>query len=105
MAKRYHHTKKEMMREMRSENRDRHNARQGYYEGPESRQRLETQDGGMIREDHSAVANLPQTPMMKAYPMNRGYIPEVIDDTIRGIDSQIDTDNRQREKYFGPHKY
>lgn len=77
----------------------------GMYEGMEGRRTQEMQDGGMIREDRSAIANLPQEVMMKAYPKTGPYMPEDLDDTIRGVDMQMDGDDKQRRKTFQPHKY
>lgn len=75
-----------------------------YYAGEESRRHQEMEDAGMIREDHSAIANLPQNVMIKAYPKAYGYLPEDLDDTIRGIDGQIELDDRLRRKTFHPKK-
>jgi hypothetical protein len=59
------------------------------YAGMESRRKQEMEDGGMISEDHSQVANLPQEVMYKPYPKNTHYMPEDLDDTIRGVDRQM----------------
>ncbi len=75
-----------------------------YYAGEKSRRNQENEDAGMIREDHSAIANLPQNVMMKAYPRPGGYMPEDLDDTIRGVDDQMAMDNRLRMKTFAPKK-
>jgi hypothetical protein len=90
MAKRYHSGK--MM--------EKHE----YYAGEESRRKQEHEDGGMIKEDHSAIANLPQSVMMKPYPRPGGYMPEDLDDTIRGIDEQMGADNSKRKAHFHPKK-
>lgn len=78
---------------------------EGYYEGEENRRKQEMMDSGMIHEDHSQVANLPQEVMMKQYPRTGPYMPEMIDDTIRGIDRQMDEDDSKRAANFKPHKY
>ena len=90
MAKRYHDGK--MM--------EKHE----YYAGEESRRKQEHEDGGMIHEDHAAIANLPQNVMIKAYPKPGGYMPEDLDDTIRGIDGQMEMDNSKRRQHFKPKK-
>jgi hypothetical protein len=41
---------------------------------------------GMIREDKSAVANLPQSVIQKAYPKCK-YIGGDLDDTMKVLDS------------------
>lgn len=75
-----------------------------YYAGEQARFRQEMQDAGMIREDHSAVANLPQNVIMRPYPRAEGYLPEVLDDSIRGIDMQVKLDDSQRSRHFLPKK-
>lgn len=76
----------------------------GYYEGHEGRRKQEMRDAGMIHEDHSAVANLPQHVEYRPYPKPRDYMPEDIDDTIHGIDRQISYDNGKRKEHFYPKK-
>jgi len=48
--------------------------------------------GGMISEDRSAVANLPQGVVMKKYPKSGHMSYSGLDDTIRVIDNQISSD-------------
>lgn len=74
------------------------------YAGEQSRRTMEMQDAGMIKEDPSAVANLPQGVIMRPYARNGNYLPEMLDDTIRGIDKQINLDDSQRSKNFMPKK-
>ncbi len=77
----------------------------GHYEGMEGRRTQEMEDGGMIREDHSAIANLPQSVMIKPYPKNGPYMPEDLDDTIKGVDHQINTlDDSKRRQHNVPKK-
>jgi len=92
MAKRYHDGRKEMM-----EARD-------YYAGHDARMKQEGEDGGMLKSDHSAMANMPQNIIMKYYPKSYGYLPEDLDDTIRGIDKQIGMDDGKRRQHFKPKK-
>ncbi len=75
------------------------------YAGMADRKRLEAQDGGTIFEDHSQVANLPQEVIMRAYPKPAGYMPDNLDDTIRGIDRQMEMDNRKKLAHLQPEKY
>lgn len=77
---------------------------EGNYSGEKARRRMEMHDAGMIHEDRSAVANLPQNVMMKPYPKEDNYLPEDLDDTIRGIDGQMKLDNSQRRRNFMPKK-
>lgn len=131
MAKRYHQSKAARHREhMGMERRERgpvrgHHAdhfndehhhsseRSGFifkeayepYAGNDARRTQEMQDAGMIRENPSAIANLPQEVMIKAYPKTGPYLPEGLDDTIYGIDRQMDYDDKQRRAHFYPKKH
>jgi hypothetical protein len=75
-----------------------------HYAGAEPRRRQEMEDSGMIHEDHSKIANLPQEVMIKSYPYYGAEMPDGLDDTIRGIDKQMDYDNRKRKENFMPKK-
>ena len=74
------------------------------YAGADARRTQEMQDAGMIRENPAAIANLPQEVMIKAYPKTGPYLPEVLEDTIKGVDAQMDQDDSQRRKHFFPKK-
>jgi len=119
MAKRYHESKKERHDEHMGMERyergpvksggmivDKRNARLGaeMYAGMEPRRRQELEDAGMIHEDHRQVANLPQEVIYRDYPKTYGYTPEDLDDTLRGIDRQMDYDDSQKMKHFYPKK-
>lgn len=75
-----------------------------YYSGASARHAMEKKDEGMIYENHMAIANLPQEVMIKPWPMARGYLPEVLDDTIDGIDRQMSFDNKEKDGGFYPKK-
>lgn len=75
-----------------------------YYAGMDTRRRQEMEDAGMIHEDHRAIANLPQEVMIKPYPKTGPYLPEGLDDTINGVDRQMDFDDSQRARHFYPKK-
>lgn len=63
-------------------------------------------DGNMINEDHSAMANLPQNVMIKAYKKpDYTDFDSIVNDTISGIDSQIDGDVTQARKHRSRSKY
>lgn len=102
MAKRYHQSREDRQHESEGM---RHRMHEGYYSGYESRRHEEMRDSGMIHEDHRAIANLPQEVMMKPWPDAGGYEPEVLDDTIRGINEQKGADHGKMMKHFKPHKY
>lgn len=82
-----------------------HHMSGGHYEGRDARRHQEMRDAGMIHEDHNAIANMPQEVMIKHYPKDRDYLPEGLDDTIRGIDKQMDADSPVRHRIFKTHKY
>lgn len=80
-------------------------AKRHYGSHPEYERRMKEMTGdGMISDDRSQIANLPQNEMVKLYSKN-GSMPEVMDDTIRGIDRQIGGDESKRKSHFKPHKY
>lgn len=76
----------------------------GHYDGAEPRRRQEMEDAGMIHEDHSQIANLPQEVKMHMYPRTGPWTPENIDDTIFGVDRQMDGDDSQKMRHFHPKK-
>lgn len=81
-----------------------HGPTAGAYEGPASRRKMEMMDAGMIHEDHSQIANLPQQVMIKPYPMTGPYMPEDLDDTISGVHEQMDYDDKKRAEHYFPKK-
>ena len=84
MAKRHHESKKVHM---------------------DPRRVQEMRDAGMISEDHSAVANLPQHVIQREWPEARSYHDYGLDDSIRGINRQEDMDNSKMERHMQPEKY
>lgn len=75
-----------------------------HYAGMNPRRRQEMEDAGMIHEDHREIANLPQGVVMRPYPMETGYTPEELDDTLRGITRQMNYDNGKKMQHFYPKK-
>ena len=83
-----------------------HHAMNGAYEGMEGRRTQEMQDAGMIREDRSEVANMPQEVMYKGWPKpSYGMMDERLDDSISGVNRQMDRDEDQGKRGMNPHKY
>lgn len=74
------------------------------YDGYNARRTQEMQDAGMIHEDMRAIANLPQEVMIKPYPAVGPYMPEGLDDSIRGVDGQMHYDDNKRREHFFPKK-
>jgi len=66
---------------------------------------MDSQFEGMISEDHSAVANLPQEVIQKTYPKCDYMDAYELDDTIRGLDDTRDEDIRKIERYHSDVKY
>lgn len=65
--------------------------------GYEMRMKREMSDSRMISEDRSAIANLPQEVMIKAYPAEPyGTYPD-LNDTQSGVDRQISQDSGKRK--------
>ena len=95
MAKRHHMGQSEHRR---------HRIHEGHYEGHDPRRRQELEDAGMIQEDHSAMANMPQNVIMRPYPQDRDYTPEGLDDTISGINRQKSMDHGEMMKHLKPKK-
>lgn len=75
-----------------------------YYSGMEARRRMEMQDSGMIHEDPRAIANMPQDWKITPYPKASPYLPEGLDDTIKGVDHQMSYDEAQAKRGFYPKK-
>lgn len=99
MAKRYHDKKMGEGHHMKQK------MSQGDYAGEYARRTQEMEDAGMIHSDFRAIANMPQEVMMKPYPKGRDYMPEGLDDTIKGVDHQMDTlDDGKRDKNLFPKK-
>lgn len=67
--------------------------------------RKEAQDFAMISEDKSAIANLPQEKMYKEWPKVGHYASYDLDDTIRGVDKQMDEDGAQMARHKSKSKY
>jgi hypothetical protein len=76
----------------------------GGYAGMDSRKAQEREDGSMIKEDHSAMANLPQNVIMKPWPTAGTYLPENLDDTISGINRQVGLDSSKKDANLEPKK-
>lgn len=71
----------------------------------ESRRHEEMKEAGMISENHSEVANMPQEVKYKPWPKHSYGLDSNLDDTIAGVDRQINKDDSQGRKGMNPHKY
>ena len=100
MAKRYHQNYKDEGMERRGRRMHGMHGRDGEYAGMETRRHQEMMDSGMISEDHHEIANMPQNVMMKPWPMAAYDMPEEgLDDTIRGVNEQMNRDGSQMRKH------
>ena len=115
MVKKYHQTRKDRADERRGMERregkyhqtrkDREDERRGMERRDRDDRGMDTQFYGMIHEDRSEVANLPQHVEYKPYP-KCGYFDEYeLDDTIRGLDDTRDDDLRTMRRYTSKDKY
>lgn len=71
----------------------------------ESQQQMEKRDAGMIQEDHSACANLPQQSVMKEWPRTTYFDHSKLNDSVSGIDHQVDADVNQASRHRSKSKY
>ena len=60
---------------------------------------------GMLSEEHSAPANLPQHVVHKFYPKCDEFMGSKLDDTIRGLDDTRSEDIDLMEKHESKVKY
>lgn len=84
--------------------RRRYYANEGDYTDYSNRRVEEKRDFNMISEDHNAVANLPQQVIQKEWPKGGWYTPENQDDTIRGVNEQMNRDGAGVKKNWKPRK-
>lgn len=78
---------------------------EGYYAGPDPRQRESLEDSRMIHEDHRAIANLPQDVKYHMWPHATYAQYPNLDDSAIGIDQQITFDHDKMERGQRGHKY
>ncbi len=97
MAKKYHQSKRDKMHESKGMKK-----RMGDYKDSDM---MYHKDSGMISEDHSSFANLPQNVMMKEYPRFMYGLDPYLNDTSSGIDDQIYDDMHQMKRYESKSKY
>lgn len=74
-----------------------------YSSGADRQERVE--EASEIRENKSDVANLPQNVSYKPWPKSGEYADYFLDDTISGIDRQLDEDGAKMKKHLQPGKY
>ncbi len=79
------------------------NMQNEFYAGIDPRRRVELAEGGMVREDQSAMANLPRKAIHCEYPQASFYQSPYIDDTVRGTQEGQDDDGSSMARYLNPY--
>lgn len=74
----------------------------GEYSGMESRRKTEMRDAGMLHEDKSAIANMPQSVIMRPWGNDFKGFDSSIDDTISGINKQQREDESGAKRHNVP---
>ena len=82
-----------------------HHKMDGMYEGHVNRRHQEMKDAGMINEDKNAVANMPQGVMYKPWPGRYDGFDSDLDDSISGVNRQIEMDESVAKRYNEPKKW
>ena len=76
----------------------------GSYEDMDSVRAQERKDASMVPNGNGAHAGMPTEVVMKPYPKDNSYMPENLDDTIKGVDAQKGMDNSKRRAHNVPKK-
>ncbi len=74
-----------------------------FYAGVDPRRRIEMAEGGMVREDHLAMANLPRKAIHCEYPQAPYYQSNYMDNSERGVDEELDDNNNSMARYLNPY--
>lgn len=75
----------------------------GAYSGIDARREQEHADSNLMPRG-GEFANMPSEVIHRTFPNPHNYMPENLDDTIRGIDRQISEDNHEKHKGMRPEK-
>ena len=76
----------------------------GSYEDRDDIRRIEREDASMVPSGNGAHANMPSELVMKSYGEDDSYLPEGLDDTIKGISAQKNLDNSKKKAHLAPKK-
>ena len=76
-----------------------------YHDSMGERRMSEMREAGMISEDKSAVANMPQHVINKPWGGRYDELDHGQDDTIRGIDMQRNEDHAVAKRHNKPSKW
>lgn len=75
-----------------------------FYAGVDPRRRQEMADGGMVREDHNSMSNLPRKAIHCEFPQAPYYASNYMDSSERGVDTQLDDNGDSMARYLNPNK-
>lgn len=98
MAKRYHGGPKHHSAHLSG------HLHEGHYEDHAHKMAMERSDGDMIPSGSGKYANMPDSVVMRPWSEPHDYMPEHLDDTVRGIDHQIGEDESKRDRHMHPKK-
>jgi len=82
-----------------------HHSEMKHHSAHHERRMHEMREAGMISEDKSAVANMPQSVMYKPWGGRYDELDHGQDDTIRGIDEQRNADHAVAKRHNKPSKW
>ena len=77
----------------------------GEYAGEKNRRKSEMRDAGMLSDDKSAVANMPQDVKYKPWGDDFKGFDSYLDDTISGINKQQRMDEGEAKRNNVPKKW
>ena len=78
---------------------------QGSYEGVDERRKQENEDSSLFGKSQTKYfANMPTEVIFKSVAEPFGGMTDGLDDTLRGVDKQIERDIRGMDKHLMPKK-
>jgi hypothetical protein len=80
-------------------------AKKKFYDAMESRRKSEMRDAGMLSDDKSAIANMPQNVRYHDWPGSYRGLDSYLNDDISGINNQMEMDDRGARKNLVPKKW
>jgi len=82
-----------------------HAGHEGMYEGVDERRKQEAEDSSLFGGSHHMYfANMPTEVIFKTVGRPHSGMPENLDDTMKGVDRQIGTDEMDLHKHLHPKK-
>lgn len=82
-----------------------HSKEQGSYEGIEERRKQEREDSSLFGSSQSEyMANMPTKVIFKEVSKPYSALDSNLDDTMKGVDRQIETDHSDARRHMKPKK-